>query len=84
MSMIRGSLTHTNIRNLIDDDISERSLNYSFLREFLESSDEEQEPKWIEFVSIQLGYENSQPKDKLLTEIDKLIKTATYSKKFGL
>lgn len=80
MSTIRGSLTHTNIRDLIDDNISERSLNYSFLREFLESSDEE----WIEFVSIQLGYENSQPKDKLLTEIDKLIKTATYSKKFGL
>lgn len=66
------------------DSISERALNYTFLREFLVSFEGEEEAKWVEFVSIQLGYENAQPKDKLLSEIDRVINTAKNSNKFGL
>jgi hypothetical protein len=64
----------------LDDGISERALNYAFLKEFLELDQAE----WIEFVSIQLGHKETQPKELLLEQINKLIKTATNSNKFGL
>lgn len=78
MSTIRGSLTHTDVHN-VDIGISDRSLNYSFLKEFLNEG-----PEWVEFVSIQLGYETTQPVDKLEAEIERIIKTAKNSNKFGL
>jgi hypothetical protein len=77
MSTTTGTLT-----DLSDGSISDRALNYAFMKEFL--LDEKVSEDWIDWVSSLLGYSESQPVDVLLEAIEKHIKTATIGKKFGL
>ena len=76
MSMITG----TQIEDL-DGNFSERTLNYAFMKEFVHSSNDDE---WLDWVSNQLGYSESQPADILLKRLDQLIDTSKKSHKFGL
>jgi hypothetical protein len=65
----------------VDDlNLSDRALNYAFMKEFLMENEDE----WVLWVSLQLGYESKQDKEVLIEKIDKLIKTATTGNKFGI
>jgi hypothetical protein len=65
----------------VDDlNLSDRALNYAFMKEFLMENEDE----WVLWVSLQLGYESKQDKEVLIEKIDKLIKIATTGNKFGI
>lgn len=76
MSMTTG----TQIEDL-EGNLSERTLNYAFLKEFVHSAND---GEWLDWVSVQLGYSETQPADILLKRLDQLIDTSKKSHKFGL
>lgn len=68
----------------VNHDISERALNYAFLREFLLESKNNDDNFWVTWVSNLLGYEDEQDIDFLLQKLEKFIEISNSSKKFGL
>jgi hypothetical protein len=78
MSMTTGS----QITNLEDEGISERALNYSFIKEFLANDDEDR--YWKKWACSQLGLEENISDEELTSILDKNIATAKRSNRFGI
>lgn len=62
---------------------SERTLNYCFMKDMINSIDEQDE-YWLSWISVQLGYESVQMKKELSQRLEKLIKTSYTSSYMGL
>lgn len=62
---------------------SERTLNYCFMKDMVNSIDEQDE-YWLSWISVQLGYESVQTKKELSQRLEKLIKTSYASSYMGL